>query len=447
MLAARQVDRDPLPSQAEAQVIAGQPPLLEVLEAAGAPPVAGPRGAEGPVPGTRLEPEHAGRGDQQREGERAVLHRSGHHDEEHGEESGEEHQRDAPGPALHETLLSDDGTSPRAQQSDESEGHQGLERGKGQEPVEDVRHGARSILLPMRSRRPLRKHFAVVLPLLLAVTASACRSTGDSDADSRVYGRAGQAVAFEAMLDDLAEADVVFLGEEHDNDVGHRLQLEALRGLAARRPEVIVTLEQFESDVQVPLDLYLAGAIDEERFLAESRPWGNYPEHYRPIIEFARANGIPVVAANVPRPLARIVAYEGLDAVAGRSWVPWSTWTQEPEYAARFARAMGRTHMAEDDVALQRWFSAQCVKDSQMAQSIAVAWRRARTRGGSPLVVHLCGKFHSDYGLGTVSRLARRQPTLDIRVVGMESGGDLDRAPDKAERAIGDYIWRVPSQR
>ncbi len=296
----------------------------------------------------------------------------------------------------------------------------------------------------MRSRRPLRQHFA---PVLLVLAAAGCRSAGEGAVDSRVVDPEGRTVAFEAMLDDLAEADVVFLGEEHDNDVGHRLQLEALRGLAARRADVIVTLEQFESDVQTPLDLYLAGAIDEALFLSASRPWGNYVEHYRPIIEFAREHDLSVVAANIPRPLARIVAYEGLDAVDGRSWVPWSTWTQEPEYAARFAGAMGRTHMAEDDVALQRWFSAQCIKDARMAQSIALAWRRARTRGERPLVVHLCGKFHSDYGLGTVSRLKRRQPTLDVRVVGMESGGDLERDLDEDERAIGDYLWRVPSQR
>ncbi len=292
---------------------------------------------------------------------------------------------------------------------------------------------------------PRSKRAAAALPLLLVLLAS-CRASGER-VDHRIYAGDGAEAAFDAMIADLSEADVVFLGEEHDNDVGHRLQLETVRALHAARPELVISLEQFEADVQGVLDLYLAGGIDEAEFLERSRPWPNYAEHYRPVIEYARANGLAVVAANVPRPEARRVAYEGLGVAGALEHAPWSTWVDEPEYAERFAAAMGRAHMAEEDEGLRNWFAAQCTKDDKMAESIARAVVAGRSAGGDPLVVHLCGRFHSDYRLGTASRLLRRLPTLDVRVVGMDSGGDLGRGLEGDELRLGDYVWRVPSQR
>jgi uncharacterized iron-regulated protein len=66
----------------------------------------------------------------------------------------------------------------------------------------------------------------------------------------------------------------------------------------------------FERDVQDILDAYLEGNISEKTFLKQSRPWPNYLKDYRPLIEFARKKGMPVIAANIPRGTAAAVAME-----------------------------------------------------------------------------------------------------------------------------------------
>ena len=311
----------------------------------------------------------------------------------------------------------------------------------------------------MKILRPAHAFFLGGCAALL-VSLSSCASTGARDHHEYATDD-GAPVEWEAMLDDLATHDVLFLGEEHDNTIGHELQLRTLLGLAERRADLVITLEQFEADVQDVLDLYLHGGISEREFLERSRPWGNYADHYRPIIEFAREREIPVIAANIPRPLARRVAYEGLAAVRGASYTPWSVWTEEERYADLFAEAMGRTHTDDEDEEgaegeegeeleeepdedLARWFSAQCIKDAKMAQSIAATLVAERRDGRDPLIVHLCGKFHSDYGLGTVSRLSRRLPGLDIAIVAMESDSERVRELTEDERARGDYLWLVP---
>ena len=57
------------------------------------------------------------------------------------------------------------------------------------------------------------------------------------------------------------------------------------------------------------------GRIDEPAFLARSRPWDNYRIDYRPLVERAKAAGIPVVAANFPAALRRRLAMGGKQAL------------------------------------------------------------------------------------------------------------------------------------
>lgn len=293
-------------------------------------------------------------------------------------------------------------------------------------------------MLPSMCPKRLVQAFGL---LLLASCASPLRG----GADHVVYDTStGTATDLAAMCAELATYDVVFLGEEHDNDVGHRLQLETLERLFELRGEVVLAMEQFEADVQGPLDLYLAGAIDERTFLESSRPWGNYEEHYAPLVECARAHAAPVIAANIPRPLARRVSRQGLASVDGEVYAPWSVWTDEPRYLELFAQAMGREEVDPEDEGLALWFTAQCIKDDKMAQSLVeVAASEPTPR---PLIVHICGKFHSDEHLGTASRLARRRPDLRIAVVSMSSRAPLDEAPSADELARGEFFWRVPRQ-
>lgn len=284
------------------------------------------------------------------------------------------------------------------------------------------------------ARRPLG-----LLTLAAALLASCATITHPNGRIVRTAD--GRTVSVAETADALAEVDVVFLGEEHDSDGAHALQLALTQALLERRGEVALSMEMFERDGQRRLDLYLAGAIDEELFLAGSRPWGNYREHYRPAVELAKARGLDVIAANVYRPLAKAVASAGPSAAKGDPWAAIAVDDRpEGEYFERFVRVMGAdpAHAGEH---LERVYAAQALKDDTMAESIA---RYLAARGaGAPLVVHWCGKFHSDYGLGTVERLLARRPELKVAVVSTLSG-DAARALDGDEARLGLFVLMVP---
>ena len=104
----------------------------------------------------------------------------------------------------------------------------------------------------------------------------------------RVYDTRRNAFGdFEAMLAELAQADAVFVGEQHDDPNTHRLELAILEGLARRRSGVIVSLEMFERDVQEPLGHFLMDHLTEDEFLKVSRPWPRYATDYKPLLGFA----------------------------------------------------------------------------------------------------------------------------------------------------------------
>jgi len=312
--------------------------------------------------------------------------------------------------------------------------------------------------------------FLALTPLLLLAAAARVAAQGTEPAPrgtpltpesrlltpsytpNRVFDtRHKEFIDFETLVGRLSAADLVFVGEQHDDPATHRMELAILEGIARRRDSVVLALEMFERDAQPLLDDYLAGRRSEAELLAGSRPWKNYAGDYRPLVELARARGWPVTASNLPRPLASLVSRGGLpvlDTLAAltRANFAESLACPEDRYYRNFVKAMGdlASHgPAPVDgeaprVRMSRMYQAQCLKDETMGESVARVWRPGR------LVVHYNGSFHSDYRLGTAERAQRRVPNTHMIVVTALPVADLDRLrPSKEDRKRANYLLYV----
>ena len=265
--------------------------------------------------------------------------------------------------------------------------------------------------------------------------------TGSSYVPQRVFDTRQKTFSdFETMLADLARADAVFVGEQHDDANTHRLELAIVEGLTRRGVSVVVALEMFERDVQSQVEGYAVGRITEEQFLKDSRPWPRYASDYRPLIEFARAHHLPIVASNVPRRIASDVSKNGMPAIEKLGSDDRAFAAREVQcptsgdYYQRFGEAMGGHEGANAN-----FYFAQCVKDETMGESVATAFQKNAT--GRVTIVHVNGAFHSDFGEGTADAARRRMPGRRIAVVSMLPVDDLDTTkPDDDDFKRADYL-------
>ena len=210
-----------------------------------------------------------------------------------------------------------------------------------------------------------------------------------------------------------------------------------MTGLAGRDRGLVLALEMFERDVQDALDTYLEGAISEDTFLELARPWPNYREDYRPLVELAKARAIPVIAANVPRRAAAAVAMADAissDVVGKDSiYLPPNLHLDSEAYHKGFVALMSKMPHSAPMKALniEALYKAQVLKDAVMAASL------------DPFLDHCilfcCGRFHSDYHLGIPYQLQRNHP--EIKVAVLVCAEAVTNLAMKDRSRIADFIW------
>ncbi len=264
----------------------------------------------------------------------------------------------------------------------------------------------------------------------------------------------------DAAAKELAGADVVFFGEQHDDRQAHALERALLERLYAQRPRLTLSLEMFERDVQGVLDEYLHGYITETHFLQSARPWPNYKEDYRPLIEFCREHRIPVVAANAPRRYVNIVSRKGQTALtdlpkSSRTYLaplPYAM-TLPPEYDRQLTEIFGGNHDSAPgkpapvaqpgmpDPALLK--QAQGLWDATMADSIARTVRANRGRQ----ILQINGAMHSDSSFGIAARLHEISPRLRIKVVTVRPDTGYPALPSGLAPGLVDIIAVTPAHK
>jgi uncharacterized iron-regulated protein len=250
----------------------------------------------------------------------------------------------------------------------------------------------------------------------------------------------GTPADFDEIVDAARSAEVVLLGELHDDRVGHR----ARHALTARQIDagdpVTLSLEMFETDVQPVVDEYLAGIITEDHFRAAARPWVNYEDDYRPYIELARSHALPVIAANPPRRYVNAVSREGpeiLDSLSEEAlrWLPPLPYPEPSDaYRQEWDALMGG-HGAHNG---ERLLLSQALWDAGMAWSIVGALEEGRR------VIHVAGAFHVANGTGIPEALEHYRPGTEVlTIVGYrvpESGG----FEPEAHAGLGDFVLLTP---
>jgi uncharacterized iron-regulated protein len=211
-------------------------------------------------------------------------------------------------------------------------------------------------------------------------------------------------------LSALQAADVVYLGERHDSVADHAAQLAIIEALYAENPDMAIALEMFQRPFQPVLDQYLAGAITEAELVEQTeyeQRWGFPWALYAPIVRFAKAHQLPLIALNAPTEVVRQVARQGLNSLESEdlAYIPPLTDidADNEDYRAFVLQALG-SHGSHGNFNPDYFFAAQLIWDETMAEQIA----QFRTLHPDTQVIVLAGQGHVLFGHGIPDRVARR---------------------------------------
>ena len=285
--------------------------------------------------------------------------------------------------------------------------------------------------------------FRFLLICCLALASAAF--TGDRPA-YRLFTATGQPADYDQMLAELAQADVVLFGEQHNDVLAHWLELQVTKDLQKlKNPgQLVLGMEMFERDVQPLVARYAAGTLADTALERQARPWPNYATDYRPLLQFAREQHIPVIGTNAPRPFVSAVARGSLKALdklpapdrALLAPLPLQVDYDLPGYK-NMAAMFGGDSKAHGGGA-QNIIQAQALRDATMAHFI-----RASRQDGQTLL-HFNGSYHSDHHDGIVAYLRQYAPKLRVKTLSVVTQEQLQTL-EKEQLQVADFVVVVPA--
>ncbi len=234
------------------------------------------------------------------------------------------------------------------------------------------------------------------------------------------------------LLSQLKDADVIMVGEWHAHPAVHLFQAQLLAALAAEQKEAIklgskyelaLSMEHFTRADQVVLNQYLAGEIGESGLIKQAKVWDNYKSDYRPLIEIARLNNFPVIAANAPRKIVKCIGKQGpgyLDSLSAtrRKLVAKNLDLSDSPYRKKFLNKMKGMPLSEERI--KKMFGSQLSWDATMAESIV----EYKVKHPNAKILHVAGRFHVINGLGTGAEILKLNPELKIVYISASTAED-----------------------
>ena len=250
----------------------------------------------------------------------------------------------------------------------------------------------------------------------------------------------GKAANYEKMIKDLAECDMVFFGEYHNNPISHWLQLEMSESFFKIKGEkLFFGAEMFENGNQLVLDEYLKDFYPEDKMLPEiTQLWSNYKTDYKPLVNFAKDHNLRFIATNIPRRYASMLHKKGMDALKELSPEALAMIGSDLETFfdptvkayAEMADKMGG-HIPENMLNIQ---IAQASKDATMAHF------SLKNFSPGDLLFHFEGAYHSNYKQGIIWWINKIQPGINMKSITTVMQSEWDEMSKEQKAEIATYI-------
>ena len=283
----------------------------------------------------------------------------------------------------------------------------------------------------------IMKHLILICSLIISFVSI---TKAQNKPAYQLFKNNGEVANYDEMIKDLANSDMVFFGEYHNNPISHWMQFEMSKSLFdIKGEELFFGAEMFESGNQLVLNEYLKGLYPEKKMIPEiTQMWGNYKTDYRPLVEFAKDSSLRFIATNIPRRYASMINKMGIDALKELS--PEALAMIGPDLEkyfdptvkayAEMADHMG-DHIPPNMLNIQ---TAQAAKDATMAHFSLKNFNTGN------LLFHFEGSYHSNYGQGIIWWINKIQPGLILKSITTVNHSEWNEMTDEEKATIANYI-------
>jgi uncharacterized iron-regulated protein len=281
------------------------------------------------------------------------------------------------------------------------------------------------------------RFFVIMAAALLAGALTGCGMTTAVRMGDR------QKIPIDRMVEEVKDAPLIFVGEIHDDPAHHELQEQVIRGVHGTGRPLAIGLEMFTAESQPELDAWVAGRLEDSRFVAlYARNWKEPFHLYAAIFQYARVNRIPLVGINVPRELIQEVKRSGIQALPEemRRKLPADMNCEVTGDYLEFMARINAGHSGTRD-SLSHFCEAMMLWNGLMARNIAAYLHR---HPGTAMVV-LAGAGHARRKWGIPEQLDRGEERYAYRVI-LPELSDIAGLPE-ATGAEADYLVEEPRSR
>lgn len=240
-------------------------------------------------------------------------------------------------------------------------------------------------------------------------------------------------VTLDDIVANMGDSRVLLIGEQHTRFEHHLNQLQLIQKLMNAGHKVAIGMEMFQQPYQSALDDYVAGKSTEAEFLTASQyfqKWRYDYNLYKPIIDYAVSQKLPLLALNIEADVTQQVARKGMHSldVQKQQQLPEQLDFDTQRYRTDL-KSVFESHQnitAGQENRFDYFLQSQTLWDESMAQTAS----RFLKQNPDHILVILAGNGHLRYRYGIPQRLARLSSLKPVTVV----------QDDAIETDIADYV-------
>ncbi len=247
---------------------------------------------------------------------------------------------------------------------------------------------------------------------------------------------AGEPVSLETMLDEVATAKIVYLGELHSIKSHHEFQTLVIRGLYERGCDLSLGMEMFGADQQEILNGWLASNknVSDLGDQLGKEKWTNLPD-YDSLLNFARDHGIKVIGLNASNDVVKKIARGQIMDLTPeqQKGLPDAGLLEPNPIYDRLLRLKLRVHKAFEGKSLDGVVRAQLVRDGVMAATIVRHVKSMRDKDSTMVVI--AGSGHLNYGFG-IPEIVKKKMQVKDRIILPTESGQLILSDEERRQAV-----------